>query len=257
VKRLDALRPSPAMVVAVIALVVALGGSAYAATQIGTNQIKSNAITAAKIKSNAVTGAKIKNGAVTGSKINLSSVGTVPSATHATTADSATKATEATKAGEAAKATTATEAATADNALNFARYKTSGIVKEAAGPESEPAQVTVWTAGPFTATGYCEEFGVNEFAAWTTLTTSAAESSAATKNEKFETADFGPGDQLEIGFEVSGSGPEINEAGEGNLNEGFTAVSPDGQYLLNGISASAVHYFGADCAFFGEFDNAG
>lgn len=41
--------PSPAMVVALVALLVALSGSAYAALKIGTANIKDNAVTAKKI----------------------------------------------------------------------------------------------------------------------------------------------------------------------------------------------------------------
>ena len=64
-----------------IAVFLVLGGAtAYAAKKIGSNQLKANSVTTAKIKKNAVTTAKIKNGAVTGAKVNLSTLGTVPSA---------------------------------------------------------------------------------------------------------------------------------------------------------------------------------
>jgi hypothetical protein len=70
------------------------GGAAFAAGQLGKNsvgskQLKKNAVTTAKIKKNAVTTAKIKNGAVTGAKVNAGTLGTVPNASHASTADSA------------------------------------------------------------------------------------------------------------------------------------------------------------------------
>lgn len=78
--------PSPAMVVAVLALVVALGGSAWAVSKIGTKQIRNNAVTTPKLKKNAVTAAKLKSGAVTGPKIANGAVtsrklGTVPAVT--------------------------------------------------------------------------------------------------------------------------------------------------------------------------------
>jgi hypothetical protein len=67
-----------------IAVFLVLGGAtAFAAKKIGSNEIKSNAITTGKIKKNAVTTAKIKNDAVTGAKVKESSLGTVPSATSA------------------------------------------------------------------------------------------------------------------------------------------------------------------------------
>ncbi len=62
-------RPSPALIISVIALVAALGGSAYAVKKIGATQLKRNAVTTKKIKNGAVTTLKIANGAVTNPKI--------------------------------------------------------------------------------------------------------------------------------------------------------------------------------------------
>jgi hypothetical protein len=68
-------RPSPAMIVACLALLIALGGTSVAAVSqlatnsVGTPQLKNNAVTAAKIASNAVVAAKIKNASVTNPKI--------------------------------------------------------------------------------------------------------------------------------------------------------------------------------------------
>jgi hypothetical protein len=78
-------RPSPALVISLISLMVALGGVGYAAVKlpknsVGTKQVKKNAITTAKIKKDAVTGAKVKAGSLTGADIDLNSLGTVPSA---------------------------------------------------------------------------------------------------------------------------------------------------------------------------------
>ena len=77
--------PSPAMGVALVALVVALGGTTYAAVRIGTKQIKNNAITSVKIRNgqvknvdlarNSVVTAKILAGAVSGLQIRDGGVG--------------------------------------------------------------------------------------------------------------------------------------------------------------------------------------
>jgi hypothetical protein len=61
-------RPSPAMVVAVIALVVALAGSAYAAQRINGGAIVKQTIG----------GGKLKKKTLTGFQINTSKLGTVP-----------------------------------------------------------------------------------------------------------------------------------------------------------------------------------
>jgi len=62
-------RPSPAMTVAVVALVLALAGTGYAAATIGTSDIKRGAVTRSKIRNKAVTRSKIRNNAVTSSKV--------------------------------------------------------------------------------------------------------------------------------------------------------------------------------------------
>jgi hypothetical protein len=65
-RRITSYRPSPAMVIAFIALLLALGGGAYAQqlsnNSVGSKQLKNNAVTAKKIKNGAVTSSKVKNG---------------------------------------------------------------------------------------------------------------------------------------------------------------------------------------------------
>lgn len=105
----------PATLIATGALFVALGGVTYAATTIGTSQIKNgavtnpklassavsaaklasgsvitaklanNSVTAGKIASGAVTGAKLANGAVTAAKLAANAVGAAQIATGAVT----------------------------------------------------------------------------------------------------------------------------------------------------------------------------
>jgi hypothetical protein len=66
-------KPSPAMVVAVVALVVALAGTAYAAGRINGNSIEKQSIGAGKIK----------HKTLTGYQINTNKLGVVPSAQRA------------------------------------------------------------------------------------------------------------------------------------------------------------------------------
>jgi hypothetical protein len=66
-------RPSPAMIVAVLALVVALGGTAYAAGQINGGAIMKQSIGAGKLK----------HKTLTGYQINTNKLGIVPSAQRA------------------------------------------------------------------------------------------------------------------------------------------------------------------------------
>jgi hypothetical protein len=57
-------RPSPAVLIAVLALFVALGGPSYAAKQITGKQIKNNSVTGKDIKNNSLTGKDIKDGSL-------------------------------------------------------------------------------------------------------------------------------------------------------------------------------------------------
>jgi hypothetical protein len=100
-------RPSAATVIALIALFVAIGGTAGAATKLiitGANvknhsltgadvkngsltgtQIKKGSLTGKQIKNGSLTGTQIKNDSLTGKQINESSLATVPSAANANT----------------------------------------------------------------------------------------------------------------------------------------------------------------------------
>jgi hypothetical protein len=88
-KRVRPRRPSPALVISVLALVIALTGTAFAAglgkNSVGSKQLKKNSVTTAKLKKGAVTAAKVKNGTLTGKQINLTKLGTVPTAQTANT----------------------------------------------------------------------------------------------------------------------------------------------------------------------------
>jgi hypothetical protein len=143
--------PSPALVIALIALFVALGGSSYAAI----NSLPKNSVGSKQLKNNAVTGSKIKNGAVTAGKINTSGL-TVPNATHATSSDSATNATNATHATSATTATSATSATNATNAAVAASLKGVQYVVSSAitnGASSQNTDTEVCPAGTFVVAG--------------------------------------------------------------------------------------------------------
>lgn len=104
---------SYANVMATVAVFIALGGSAYAATE-----LKPNSVGTKQLKNGAVTGEKLQDGSITGSKLNLSSLGTVPNASHASSADSATHAETATTASSANTASHAESATSASSAAN-------------------------------------------------------------------------------------------------------------------------------------------
>jgi hypothetical protein len=95
-------KPSPAMAVALVALIVALSGSAIALpgkNKVDKNDIKRNAVGAKQIKAGAVGGSEAKNNALTGTDIDEETLGKVPSAGAADTAGSAANATNASALG--------------------------------------------------------------------------------------------------------------------------------------------------------------
>jgi hypothetical protein len=76
-------RPSPALVLAFVALFVALGGTGYAAltlpkNSVGSKQIKRGAVKTLEIANNAVTGAKVRQRSLTASDFQASSLPTGP-----------------------------------------------------------------------------------------------------------------------------------------------------------------------------------
>ncbi len=107
-------RQAPALVVAGLALVAALGGTVYAAGKISGRAIKvksmpgnrlaMGSVPGNRLKPGALQGSQLAPGSITGVQIDASTLGQVPSAFHAETADSAHD------------AETALQSANADNA---------------------------------------------------------------------------------------------------------------------------------------------
>ncbi|HEU5106917.1 MAG TPA: hypothetical protein VFU11_13885 [Solirubrobacterales bacterium] len=226
------LRPSPSFVISLLALIVALGGTAYAAAKIGSKDIKKNAITAPKIKKNAITTVKIKNEAVTGAKIKESSLGAVPSAVNAETAANATN---------------------ANNAANFSRFFASGMKKASIGQT-----VPLLTVGPFTITGKCADKGGGLTQATQWITTSQVGSSMYSFGDSSHyEANFNPNTELEIGYETYNNNPYIGWEGSGGYYTGFQAASGDGATLLEGDAVSGVLVYGAQCVFWNSATNVG
>jgi hypothetical protein len=131
-------RPSPALVISILALFVALGGTSYAVTQLSKNSVGTP-----QLKKNAVTGAKVKDGSLTGTDLNLSTLGTVPSASSSNRADSAQT---AERAGTAASAGTANSARTADSAATADRATTAGSATSAATATTAGSAATATSA---------------------------------------------------------------------------------------------------------------
>ena len=93
-------RPSAAGIVAVLALVLAMGGTATAAKLISGKEIRNGSVTGKDIKAKSLGAGKLKLDKLGGDQIDESKLGKVPAAV---AADTATTATSATSADDAAK----------------------------------------------------------------------------------------------------------------------------------------------------------
>jgi len=95
-------RPTPAFVIATIALFVALGGSVYAAKKskridghavkaksLPGNRLAMGSVPGNRLKPGAILGSRIEPGSITGTQIDASTLGLVPNALHADSAGSA------------------------------------------------------------------------------------------------------------------------------------------------------------------------
>lgn len=152
--------PSPPMAVALLALFVALTGSAYAGVRLSKNSVTSsairkNAVTSSKIKKSAVTNAKIKKGAVTASKVKTDSL-------------TGTQINESTLAG--------VNAATLGGQAPSAFFPSSSLVHFNVAMNRGDAPHTLATFGPFTLTGSCSPNGATNFDAVMTVTSSNSQS---------------------------------------------------------------------------------
>jgi hypothetical protein len=144
-------RPSPALVIAVLALVVALGGSAYAVRQINGATIRIRSIPANRIANNALTG----------TQINEARLGRVNEARNATNSKFALRASAADSAANALNAGSARSADTLAGSpptafqgrIRWALVSSAGTVIDQSGGI---APATVHTGGT-----YVIDFGVD------------------------------------------------------------------------------------------------
>jgi hypothetical protein len=140
--RQAALRQSPALVVSLIALFVALGGTVYAAKKINGRSIRAKSIPGNRLKPRSVPANRLKpgvlkglnaSGPLTGADIDERTLGRVPTAAHAETADSAQS---------------AVDAETALNAVNAIDAKTVNGHSAGCMPGTQPFAGACWESEP-------------------------------------------------------------------------------------------------------------
>ncbi len=232
-------RPSSAMLVALVALFVALGGSSYAALRIGSEQIADNSVRSVDLRNNDVRSEDIRNGTIrgidmrdrdllgedlrnntiTGAQVNEATLAKVPSANRSDAAANAQNAQAL--AGKPASAF-----------LGSDKQVRTGLVKLAHGETK-----TVASYGPFTWKAACTDDGGGNTGLTVTIETTEPGSIAG---------DFGSGGQP-----VSPGSPATlaNTSQSGQFYTiGFplSAVAPSGA-APTGLAFVGLNVLGADC----------
>lgn len=215
-KRLRLGRPSPALVISIVALVMAMGGTGYAALKLPKNSVGSK-----QLKKNSVTGSKVKNGSLTGADLKLSALGTVPAASNA------------------ANATHAGTADSAGNANTVNQIHESGMKTASAGQD-----VPILTDGPLTFSLNCKSTGATSVTSQIDVTSSeshiAIESVAIGNNP-----DLPASTAYQLTETVSSANATTpNVDGDGGT---FSALSQTGKNYI-GTATAAARVYGADCA---------
>jgi hypothetical protein len=130
-------RPSPAMAVAIVALVASFAGPALAdqAVHFAKKRLDGRTIAA-----HSIAGSRLKNNTVTGVQVNESTLGKVPSAAHADSAATAGSAGHASNADHAGRADSAGNADTVDG-LDSSQLGASPLFAVVDGEQQVPAIV--------------------------------------------------------------------------------------------------------------------
>jgi hypothetical protein len=240
-RRLSRHRPSPAMVVSVIALIVALGGTSYAALKlpknsVSTKQLKKSAVTNSKIKNNAVTGAKVKSASLTGSDIKDHTLsgrdiagGSLPAGAQGPVGPQGTVGPQGPK-GD-----------TGDTPTK--------VLKRTAGAGDT---ITIATYGPFTLKGDCTGTTGNPTAQWKIAT--SQDHSAFTDYDNSYLSDFSASDgDKPIEYSSTSSDPASPDM-EGPYDGTFAALSADLNTYITGSLSTGTYVGGASnapCEFYG------
>jgi hypothetical protein len=250
-RRFLSTRPSASMVVAFVALLAALSGTAVALpgkNTVDSADIKKGAVKSADLGRNAVTSSKVQSNTLTGSDVNESTFRKVPSATSADTATNATNSTNATNASNAANANRAATAGGVDGRIPF-------LVKLSAG-ESK----TIATNGAVSLVVECLTGAGNDRVRILAATTQ----NGAALHGDTNSYSGAPGDTLDVLTPPDGRQMAENNSADGTPNVSWQndqgwVMAPDGKTLgIDGDSTPlGLNFAGAECVVSGVVNASG
>ena len=247
-------RPSPAMIVAIIAVILATAPFAGAAATAVTSTVFAQKASHATYAS--------KAGFATTAKYAISA-GAARHATTAETAGAADKATSAFSAGFATNAADSKHAVNADNAINAANAANAARAGSSASTDnirtwfataSIGQTVTLMTIGPFTYTGVCTAGPHAQTFVATSQDNSAADSYADQSGYTSDMKDpWGPGDgTLSVGYSSSEHSSDGTPQWVGPYDGSDTQISGDGHTFVNTFASVGTMFGGSDCTFTGH-----
>jgi hypothetical protein len=257
--------PSPAMAVAFVALLAALGGTAVALP--GKNKVTSDdiakgavnnadlrkgAVTNAKVRNRSITGVKFRQNALGGNAVKESTLGRVPSADFAASAFNSQNAVNAQNANNAQNAANANRAASAGSVDG----RTPFLVKLSAGQTQ-----TIASNGAVSIQVQCISDGTDDEVR--VLGATSASGAAQDGNDDFDGSSGNtlepttPAEDREI-LGVSDTTGDTNVDTDIDIDKGFV-MAPDGKALgIDGeTTALGVNFAGATCVAAGVVNAAG
>lgn len=241
-------RPSPALIVAIGAVVLAMTGSAFAASQISGWQIKNRTITGPKVQKASLGGVHLRARSVGGGKIRPFTGGIIKNKTIA-----GQKLRDRTITGEQIDMSKLGTVPTAEAVEGDARYS----VKLGFGESKQVA-----TTGPFKLVAQCRQ----------NVTDSEGQNGRDVARVVIATAEAGSVLQSGVSSKDGSSADQLlnpttaegqrvvlehslptGQAGFGTSGH-FTAMAPNGQTASSpaGASSAALHYAGSACALSGS-----
>jgi hypothetical protein len=226
--------PSPALVIACVALFVSLGGVSYglAKGSIDSREIKNNTIRSKDVRNNTLRTFDIRNNEVRGFDVRNSTIQGRDVAFNTLTGNDVAE----NSLGKVPSAAAADTAGSATTAGSVATLKTIAPTSLAEGA----APVTLATHGPLTLTGACEADGVTTEAKLRVQTTegnSAAGGSGPTVSANNPT--IAPADGAVVVAELADAPAGTRSIGEGTVfASGASAKSLTGQFGLHADAAA-------------------
>jgi hypothetical protein len=244
VKWISGRRPSPAMVIALIALFVSLSGVSYGVATgfIDSREIKNNEIRSLDVRNNELRTIDLRNNQVRGIDIRNSTVQSRDIALNAVTGDDVREDTLQ-KVPSALLADTATSAGSATTAQSVSTLK---IIPRTAMTEGASA-VTLATHGPLTLSATCEPGAAGATDAGLTVKTTEDNSAAGAQPGNIE-PDL---DAAEPAFEIAFLADPAAGTRSAAMTNGF-ASAPSGKAFTGQVGLTSDAAGSGSCVFHGH-----